>query len=46
MSQHQDHQRRDHRLRLTTAALTGLLAGVARAVTEWLLHHLTYGGRL
>jgi ABC-type amino acid transport system permease subunit len=27
--------------RLTTAAITGVLAGAARAVTEWLLHQLS-----
>lgn len=30
----------EHRIRIALAALTGLLAGAARAITDWLLHHL------
>jgi hypothetical protein len=30
----------DHRTRIALAALTGLLAGATRAVTDWLLNHL------
>ena len=41
MSSHQRHQDRDRGTRLTAAAITGLLAGAARAVTDWLLDHLT-----
>lgn len=33
-------QERDLRGRLAAATVTGLLAGAARAVTEWLLRHL------
>ncbi|WP_285664649.1 hypothetical protein [Actinorhabdospora filicis] len=29
---------------MTRAAITGVLAGVARAVTDWLLDQLTAGG--
>lgn len=39
MPQHQD-QHRDVRRRMAVAAITGLLAGIARAVTDWLLHQL------
>ncbi len=42
MSTHHDHHRdRDRNARLTTAAITGILAGAARAITDWLLHNLT-----
>jgi hypothetical protein len=40
MPQHQDHHR-DQRARLAAAAVTGLLAGAARAFIDWLLHHST-----
>jgi len=40
MSPHEDHHR-DRRAKLAAAAITGLLAGIARAFTDWLLHHLT-----
>ncbi|MEU4220457.1 hypothetical protein [Actinoplanes sp. NPDC026623] len=43
MSDNQD-QRRHLRDRLTAAAVTGLLAGAARALAGWLLQHLTHGG--
>jgi hypothetical protein len=40
MPQHQDHHR-DQRARLAAAAVTGLLAGAARAFVDWLLRHST-----
>ena len=30
----------ENRTRIALAALTGLLAGVTRAITDWLLDHL------
>ena len=30
----------ENKTRIAAAALSGLLAGVARAITDWLLHHL------
>lgn len=39
MSPHQDPPRQG-RAKLAAAAITGLFAGAARAVTDWLLHHL------
>lgn len=42
---HRDpRQQRERRDRLTGAAITGLLAGLTRAVFDALLHHLTTGG--
>lgn len=32
---------RDQHTRLTAAAINGFVAGVARAVADWILHHLT-----
>lgn len=29
------------RTHIALAALTGMLAGVTRAITDWLLHHLS-----
>ncbi|GGN88967.1 hypothetical protein GCM10010112_72940 [Actinoplanes lobatus] len=29
-----------NRIRIALAALTGVLAGASRAITDWLLHHL------
>lgn len=43
MSDNED-QRRRLRDRLAIAAVTGLLAGAARALTDRLLQHLTLGG--
>jgi hypothetical protein len=37
--QHPDGPR-ENRTRIALAALTGLLAGASRAITDWLLHHL------
>jgi len=36
-----DHHCSERSGKLTAAAVTGLIAGVARAIAEWLLHHLT-----
>jgi hypothetical protein len=36
-----DAQQREHRGRLAEAAITGLLAGLTRAIVDALLHHLT-----
>ena len=37
------HDRQDRRTRITTAAITGLLAGAAKAITTWLIDHLNTG---
>ena len=37
--QHPDSPR-ENRTRIARAALTGLLSGATRAITEWLLNHL------
>jgi len=34
-------QHRSHSRRLAVAAITGLFAGAARALTDWFLGHLT-----
>jgi hypothetical protein len=39
-TQHQHDVPREKWTRIALAALTGLLAGVSRAITDWLLHHL------
>jgi hypothetical protein len=31
---------KENRTRIALAALTGLITGVTRAITDWLLHHL------
>ncbi|MER6787956.1 hypothetical protein ABT330_25620 [Streptomyces sp. NPDC000658] len=33
----------ERRTRITRAVITGLLAGIVRALTGWLLEHLTGG---
>jgi len=35
-----DHRRQDRRTRLASAAITGVLAGLTRAIVDALLHHL------
>lgn len=32
-----------YRTRITLAVITGILAGITRALTSWLLDHLTAG---
>jgi hypothetical protein len=39
--QHNPDRPNEHRTRITLAAITGLLAGTARAVFSWLLDRLT-----
>ncbi|NBE85457.1 hypothetical protein [Micromonospora rubida] len=38
------HQRRNRRIHLATAAITGVVSGLTRALIDVLLHHLTIGG--
>lgn len=46
MTRHQRHPRDpdERRTRITLAVITGLIAGATRALTGWLLEHLTTGG--
>lgn len=43
MTRNKRHPRRpdDRSTQITLAVLTGLIASAVRAVTDWLLHHLT-----
>ncbi len=43
MTRHEPHSSGpdDHRARIALAVLTGVVGGVARAVTSWLLDHVT-----
>ena len=36
------HRPNENRTRIALATLTGLLAGVTRALTDWLLDHLSH----
>ena len=35
------HGPEQHRTRITLAAITGIFAGATRALTDWLIQHLT-----
>jgi|tagenome__1003787_1003787.scaffolds.fasta_scaffold19484043_2 ABC-type amino acid transport system permease subunit len=39
MTNHPDHEPR--RTRIIVAAITGITAGISRAVASWLIEHLT-----
>lgn len=39
--EHRDSNRQDRRTKLAAAAVSGTLAGAARAILDWLLRHLT-----
>jgi hypothetical protein len=39
-TQQRPDEPKQRRTRIAAAALTGFLAGVTRAITDWLLHHL------
>ncbi len=38
---HPDDHQRSLRVRVATAAITGIISGAVRAITGWLLAHLT-----
>jgi hypothetical protein len=40
-TRHHDHRKQERRTHIIAAAVTGLLAGLIKAVATWLIDHLT-----
>lgn len=43
MTSNHKHRHPDRRTRITTAAISGIVAGLTRAILDAMLHHLSTG---